>query len=229
MSQRSRRSQHRAQPDGAPYTKVLSALLKPDLLRLCRDLRLPSEGSVVTLRSRLKDYLNLHRNTLYRNQRFTALFPRHSRPAQRQQPPPRAHAQASRSSSPSALSYISLPNSSLAPSDISWHGFGDPQQPNPQPPYQPAAPQMMAHPQSPLPSSPPSSDRGSPSPLPLVHDAGGGRKLPYYFVFLSSYTESFFLKYTRHYAVFISLGTLEISFSFLLDTMKSFFILFQTL
>ena len=125
MSQWSQCSQRRAQPDGAPYRKVLSALLKPDLLHLCGDFRLPTEGSVVTLRNRLKDYLNLHCNTLYRDQRFTALFPRHSRPAQHQQPPPRACALVSRSHSHSVLSYMSLPNSSPAPSDISWHGFGN--------------------------------------------------------------------------------------------------------
>ena len=67
----------------APYTKVLSALRKNDLARLCAEFRLSSDGSVVALRNRLKDYLNIHRDTLYRNPRYNALFPRHRKPVRR--------------------------------------------------------------------------------------------------------------------------------------------------
>jgi len=73
-----------------PYTKVLSALLKPDLVRLCGEFRLAADGSVVNLRKRLKDYLNLNRDRVYRDPRYNALYPRHRRagePAAREPTP----------------------------------------------------------------------------------------------------------------------------------------------
>ena len=92
-----------------PYTQVLSALRKNDLIRLCGEFRLSSDGPVVNLRNRLKDYLNLHRDTLYRNPRYKPLFPKHRKPIQPRQrhdnpssPPPSpdpSHRSSSRSSS----------------------------------------------------------------------------------------------------------------------------------
>ena len=86
-SDHTRHSTHANMP---PYTQVLSALRKNDLICLCDEFRLPTEGSVVNLRNRLKDYLNLHRNTLFRNPRYNPLFPRHRRPVQPIQQPEQA-------------------------------------------------------------------------------------------------------------------------------------------
>ena len=82
-----------ARANGAPYTKVLSALLKPDLVRLCGEFRLAADGSVVNLRKRLKDHLNLNRDRIYRDHRYKALYPKHRRvgePAAREQSPARS-------------------------------------------------------------------------------------------------------------------------------------------
>ena len=82
-----------ARAHGAPYTKVLSALLKPDLVRLCGEFRLATDGSVVNLRKRLKDHLNLNRDRIYRDHRYRALYPKHRRvgePAAREQSPARS-------------------------------------------------------------------------------------------------------------------------------------------
>jgi hypothetical protein len=49
----------------APYTKLLSALRKPELVRLCGEFRLSLVGSVVVLRNR-KGHL-LHRDTTHDN------------------------------------------------------------------------------------------------------------------------------------------------------------------
>jgi len=168
-------SRQRVQHDRPPYTKVLSALLKTDLLRLSTEFRLSSEGSVVTLRKRLKDYMNLHRNTLSRNPRFVALFPRHARPPQPQPPP---FPNGPRVRSPSALSYVGdSPRNSPTFSDDSWHGIGVPPQPHNQSPAPHNPPAHLAH-EFPTPS-PPSSDHGSPgpSPPPTLHD-DDGREFP---------------------------------------------------
>ena len=82
-----------ARANGAPYTKVLSALLKPELIRLCGEFRLAADGSVVNLRKRLKDHLNLNRDRIYRDDRYKALYPKHRRvgePAAREQSPARS-------------------------------------------------------------------------------------------------------------------------------------------
>ena len=79
-----------ARANGAPYTKVLSALLKPDLVHLCGEFRLAADGSVVNLRKRLKDYLNLNRDRVYRDPRYKGLYPKHRRagePVAREQSP----------------------------------------------------------------------------------------------------------------------------------------------
>ena len=144
-----------AHPNRPHYSKVLSALLKTDLIRLSTEFRLPTDGSVVTLRNRLRVYLNHHRNILSRNPRYRALYPRHQRID-----PPR---------SPS-------PTESFA----SWNGIEDQQLP-PQPPDPPQQPPFHPpdyQPQPPSSSgSEPDSVRRSPTPEDLPAD---GRKSLYY-------------------------------------------------
>ena len=104
-----------------PYTQVLSALRKNDLICLCDEFRLPTDGSVVNLRNRLKDYMNLHRNTLYRNPRYNPLFPRHRRPARPIQQPEQASPPSTPPSSPNP-SHRSSSRASSRSYD-SWHGI----------------------------------------------------------------------------------------------------------
>jgi hypothetical protein len=96
-----------------PYKQVMSSLLKPDLVRLCRDFELPSDGSVAILRNRLKDHMNRNRERLYRDPIYNGLFPKfrkpHQAPPSPTPPPPPP--------SPT-LSYVS------AASDVSWQGIG---------------------------------------------------------------------------------------------------------
>jgi hypothetical protein len=110
-----------ARPNRAPYTQVLSALRKMDLVRLCIEFRLSPEGSVVDLKTRLKDYITLNREIINRNPRYTALFPRHNRPI----PPPSPPSSPPHTTPPSspALSYRTV---SPALSDESWHGIAGP-------------------------------------------------------------------------------------------------------
>jgi hypothetical protein len=162
-----------------PYTKVLSALLKTDLVRLCVELRLPSDGSVVGLRTRLKDYLTRHRAALAINPRFTALFPRHNRINQPPAPLPLPNNPPPPPPSTSALSYA---DDEFEP----WNGIegheapGDEQDLVPIPPldqyhHGPVFPQDdYDHDPPPPPSSPPGSssgpsDRGF-SPPEIHHD-----------------------------------------------------------
>ena len=118
LSDHTRHSSHANMP---PYTQVLSALRKNDLIRLCDEFRLPTEGSVVNLRNRLKDYLNLHRNTLFRNPRYNPLFPRHRRPVQPIQQPEQASPPSTPPSSPNP-SHRSSSRASTRSYD-SWHGI----------------------------------------------------------------------------------------------------------
>jgi hypothetical protein len=148
-----------AQPGQPPYTKVLSALLKTDLVRLCVELRLPSDGPVVGLRTRLKGYLSRHRATLATNPRFTALFPRHDRPNQQLAPVlPLPHADP-----PPSVSILSYVDDEFEPwNGINNHdGSDDEQEPvlN-QPPdhHEPAI-----HHDPPSPSPPPGSSLSSSS------------------------------------------------------------------
>ena len=95
-------------PVGPPYTKTLSALRKTELVRLSCEFRLPTDGSVLVLRNRLKVYLNTHNEVLYHNPRFNALYPRHRQIQQQAAVAPQ------RSISP-VLSVRSFD---------SWHGIG---------------------------------------------------------------------------------------------------------
>ena len=109
-----------AYTDMPPYNKTLSALRKNKLICLCGEFRLPSDGSVVNLRNRLKDYLNLHRDTLYRNPRYKPLFPKHRKPIRQRQLP---DAPSPIPSSPNS-SQRSHSRSSSRSYD-SWHGIAD--------------------------------------------------------------------------------------------------------
>lgn len=138
----------------APYNQLLTALRKIDLLRLSLEFRLSTEGSVVTLRNRLRDYLNLHRDTVYRNPRYTALCPRHRRaPAPRHSPSP--------PNSPTTLSYRS---SSPEGSFDSWNGLDDAIQGHPQVIQQP-----LVHP--PVPPMPPNNPAPHYNPSPSPSDS----------------------------------------------------------
>jgi hypothetical protein len=141
-----------------PYTKTLSALLKTDLIRLSTEFRLPTDGPVVTLRNRLRAYLNYHSAALTHNPRYRALFPGHRRNRSPTPPP----------SSPD----LSYRTPSPTPSFDSWDGINDFQQPqfnDPQPPQQ--------HPPVFHPPPPPStyvSDFDSPPPVLAIDE----RKYP---------------------------------------------------
>lgn len=145
------------QPAPTPYNQVLSALRKDDLIRLSRELRLPPEGSVVTLRNRLRVYLNAHREVLYRNQRYKSLYPKRRQlnidipppPPPPDSPPP----------SPAALSYVSD-----APS---WHGIGYNHQ-NQSPPAQ--SPHQQSFSPPPMPQGLEDDYYPPPSPTPDVSD-----------------------------------------------------------
>jgi len=104
-----------------PYKAVLSQLRKIDLLRLSAEFKLSTEGSVTVLRDRLKDYLNAHRDALFRNPRYNVLFPKRRlilRPPVPRTPPPR------NSPRPSTPTLPSNPPSP-ARSYESWHGIQD--------------------------------------------------------------------------------------------------------
>ena len=98
-----------------PYTKLPSALRKTELIRLCDEFNLPSDGSVVGLRDRIKEHLNQNRDDLLRNPCYAGLFPR-----------PRRRTQRNRSSTPPTSSRtLSSQNHSSSPSHsyASWNGF----------------------------------------------------------------------------------------------------------
>jgi hypothetical protein len=122
------------QLNGRPYTKLLSALRKQELVRLSTEFRLSSEGSVPALRDRIKGHLNENREQLFRNPRFKALYPRHRRHNQPQPPPsPRPSRTLSTRASSPALSYAS------------WNGILD-QEPQQQLPVQPELPPAQPEP-----------------------------------------------------------------------------------
>ena len=161
----------RAQADRTPYTKVLSALRRADLIRLCGEFKLSPDGLVVVLRNRLKDYLNIHRDTVYRNPRYNALYPRHPRLNQPAVSPAPTRTPSIQHPPSPGLSYLS---------DESWQGIVDdplqdlqPLEPpvqhdhfgfhNPIPYYPPPSPSHSEH----------SSDHGS---FPPAVPPGDGRE-----------------------------------------------------
>ena len=130
------------QPVNRPtYSRTLSALRKSELVQLSVEFKLPTDGNVVTLRNRLRVYMNYHRDALMNNTRYRALFPRArdpNIPIQQSE----LSSQTFRTCSSSALSYEHSPSPAL--SYDSWHGIEDdqapipvihPHQPPPQPPH----------------------------------------------------------------------------------------------
>ena len=137
-------------------------LRKIDLIRLSLEFKLPTDGSVVVLRNRIRVYMNAHREILYRNPRYNPLFPKHRRPAHLP-PPPGSYVPSSRAPSPA----ISDHSDSSTHSFASWNGIGnndqhhDPHVHPPQllPPVIPPHDEVVFHP-PPSPSIP-GSDPGS--------------------------------------------------------------------
>ena len=142
-------------PNRTPYTKTLSALLKTDLIRLSTEFRLPTDGPVVTLRNRLRAYLNYHNATLARNPRYRALFPGYRR---------------NRSPTPPSSPVLSYRTPSPTPTFDSWDGINDPQQPQPHvdDPQLPLPHPPIFHP--PPPPSTYDSDHSSPPPVLMVDE-----------------------------------------------------------
>jgi hypothetical protein len=163
-----------------PYTQMLSLLRKIDLMRLSLEFKLPTDGSVVNLRDRLRVYLNAHREALFRNPRYSPLFPKTRQPPRRSAPPVIGTPSLSyRTPSPDG----SESSNSSTHSYESWHGIEailPPPDPQPQPRYPPVHPPLVVVPQNPAlqfhpPPSPsvPGSDAGSPPPSDI---APGPRK-----------------------------------------------------
>lgn len=173
--------QHPRQID-QPYTATLNFLRKIDLLRLCLEFKLPSAGTVITLRKDIKKHLNSHRDTLYHNPQYAPLYPKHR---QRNRDPSPAPSFLNSNFTPShppspPLSYRSP---SPTPSDESWNGIQDlrlhhspppihPQSPGP-PPHQEATPQPLEDHDPPF---PPPSDYGWPPDPPHAAFIPDGRK-----------------------------------------------------
>ena len=181
-----------------PYTAVLSALRKIDLLRLSIEFRLSTEGPVTVLRNRLKDHLNNHRDTLFRNPRYRVLYPRHRMPMRR--PALRPSSSRTLPSTPSRSQPTPTPSRSVSPAQSyeSWNGIQEhhndqDMQPAPPPPVvaqpvmaqpiiaQPvfAQPVVAQGPLAPIPSPSPSfsDDQGSfHNPLPPVDHVPVGCK-----------------------------------------------------
>ena len=117
-------------PARCPYSTVLSALCKMDLIWLSLEFRLPTNSSVINLRSHLRCYLNFNHGTLAQNPGYAALFPKHKCANQ----PLASHLLSNTlCMSPPALLYHNL---SLTPSFTSWHSIEDEpcgNQPHPSP------------------------------------------------------------------------------------------------
>ena len=134
-----------AQHNIRPYNKLPSALRKTELIRLCDEFNLPSDGSVANLRDRVKGHLNQNRNDLFRNPRYTGLFPRlrrlRRRNRQSQSPTP-----------PTSSHTLSTGNRSSSPthSYASWNGFEG----NPPIPVQPHQSPLSSRQVTPVPYLP---------------------------------------------------------------------------
>ena len=159
-----------------PFSQTLSALRKADLIRLSVEFRLSVDGSVVTLRNRLRKYLNSHSDTLYHNPMYTALYPKHRRPNQ----PPSLLL----SNSLTPLSPFHSPSPPRSPSPTtsydSWHGIEAERHHSPPP--RPRRPSLHPHPNriahhhiSPVLSP---NTVGSPQLLP-ENQTQGSRKSPF--------------------------------------------------
>jgi hypothetical protein len=168
-----------------PYTQTLSMLRKIDLMRLSLEFRLPTDGSVVTLRNRLRVYLNAHSETLFRNPRYRPLYPKIRR--QTNPPEPVFHDSQTIPSSSSRSSRSVSPASSYE----SWNGIEADAFQLPPPAIQPPPlavlppaiqppPLAVLPPHNPAvqypPPPPPSSPGSDPEPLPFGNHDDDGRK-----------------------------------------------------
>ena len=170
-----------------PYTSTLSMLRKIDLLRLCVELKLPNDGTVLNLRDRLRVYLNAHSDTLYRNPRYRPLYPQHRRLTRSTAPREQIDNEpANRSPSPTTSDSSDSSNVSYE----SWNGIEGPPLnhiPDVQPPFYPAIPPPpVAHdapeyyPPPPPPPSP-SIPGSEPGHFPFSDHDGGSRKFIFFF------------------------------------------------
>ena len=173
--------QHPRQID-QPYTATLNFLRKIDLLRLCLEFKLPSAGTVVTLRKDIKKHLNSHRDTLYHNPRYAPLYPKHRQRNRNPSPAPSfLNSNFTPSHPPSPpLSYRSP---SPTPSDESWNGIQDLRLHHSPPPIQPQLPGSPPHQEAPPqllddhdPPFQPPSDYGWPPDPPHAAYIPNGRK-----------------------------------------------------
>ena len=135
-----------------PFTKTLSTLHKDKLIQLSIEFDLPTEGSVIYLRDRLKAHLTLHNDAIYNNPRYRGLYPKPHRLNLNKHHVTPVNA----SPIPSLPSPLDLPsppapvhpNQSLTPSFESWNGI-NPQPQDLQLPWSPH-PQDIQPPWSPL-------------------------------------------------------------------------------
>ena len=165
-----------------PYTSTLSMLRKIDLLRLCVELKLPNDGTVLNLRDRLRVYLNAHSDTLYRNPRYRPLYPQHRRLTRSTAPRGQVEEEpVNRSPSPAATDSSDSSDTSYE----SWNGIQDPlldHVPEVQPPFYPATPPPPVvhdapeyYPPPPPPPSP-SIPGSEPGHFPFSDHGGGSHK-----------------------------------------------------
>ena len=165
------------------YSRTLSALRKTELIQLSVEFKLPTDGNVLSLRNRLRVYMNYHRDALINNPRYNGLFPRPrdpNIPIRQSDLPSRTF----RTRSSSALSYDRTPSPAL--SYDSWHGIEDDPIPIPdahphQPPPQPLPP--LPHHQEPdvhhhPPPSPSASESSIDSLPPAAYPAVGRKFVP---------------------------------------------------
>jgi hypothetical protein len=90
-------------------------------MRLSVEFGLSVEGSVVHLRNRLKDYLNLRQDTLYPDPRYRALYPKNHKP-NAPHSPPASTIVPSHSASPARSERSHASGQSFD----SWHGIDTP-------------------------------------------------------------------------------------------------------
>ena len=188
-----------------PYTQTLNLLRRIDVLRLCVEFKIPSDGTVIALKDKIRRHLNENRDTLFNDPQFNPLYPkvRHVIQPPAAQPPAVSH-QVVRPLSPT-LSESSLSSISSDHSYESWHGIEVPpvyHDPPAQPPYQAEAlpphevvPQDFPAHHYHLPPPPSPSVPGS-EPDPFLfndHNAGPRKFFPFPFI----PTRLWFIRITR--------------------------------
>ena len=155
----------RQSPARRTYTKALSSLRKNELLQLSAEFNLPIEGSVITLRNRLKTHLTRHNEALYRDPRYKALYPKVRKVLNKCRVDPD---NSSTIPTPPASPTLSYRVPSPAPSYASWHGINDLHPPSRSPSPIQNPPDFgfdLPHP------SPPSVINSIPLPPPSIPDS----------------------------------------------------------